>query len=116
MQPADQILGVELFRVELQRFFQIAHGQPPKLGPAGRRRRRIEDFGANDFGPLRERAGQKLGGKLAVVRIQAGVDRLAAESDDFFQVVEALGAQLDFGGLIEIGLTLVFCPHHRAGC
>ena len=94
MQPAEQVLGVELLRVELERLFQIAHGQPPELGPAGRRRRRIENLGANDFGPLRERAGQKLGGKLAVVRIQTAVDGLAAEPDDLFQVVEALGSSV----------------------
>jgi len=64
---------------------------------------------------VEQRRRDQLLGKLAVLFVQSLVQCPFGMLDDLFQIGQRFGVQLQFGGLIQLGLTFVGRAHVVTG-
>ena len=100
----DQQIGFRLFRIQLDRFFQIGQREAAFVAECGGRIHAGKDLLDGLLRPLHERRGQQLFGEFGVGLVEAFLQRTFAEADHFAQIADRRGAQLHVGGFVEIGL------------
>ena len=111
LQAGDHELSATQPRVAAHRLVEVSHREGTDPRPLGVGPGRLEDRLHKHSGPVDERAGVELLGKLPRLLVEPLVDRLATECEDTAEVVKLLDGKLGVDRGVE-----VFLPGGVGGC